>query len=316
MFTKEDMDQIVKRGSSVQTTEGQVERFRKGFPWMDIVAPATPEKGIEVLDDSQIEDAVAYISTASVDGRCKFVPASGAASRMFKDIFAGMDILASGEDTPENAAASKLAASIEKFAFYTEELFGKVEDSREFRLNVVEKVLTDKGLGYGSKPKGVIRFHKYEEKTKPSWLAVTVAVVSLAFAAWMVPGLWGAPLKAVSAFTPPMSTQHFNVREVQVEPDCTDFAEGVRMAEETGRPVLLDFTGYGCVNCRKMEASFWTTAWSSALPAYDSGGDSSARISLGWRRRKTRSSWIRFGIFPIGSGPGSKSCLRPRPIRP
>lgn len=162
MFTKEDMDQIVKRGSSVQTTEGQVERFRKGFPWMDIVAPATPEKGIEVLDDSQIEDAVAYISTASVDGRCKFVPASGAASRMFKDIFAGMDILASGEDTPENAAASKLAASIEKFAFYTEELFGKVEDSREFRLNVVEKVLTDKGLGYGSKPKGVIRFHKYE----------------------------------------------------------------------------------------------------------------------------------------------------------
>ncbi len=112
---------------------------------------------------------------------------------------------------------------------------------------------------------GVIRFHKYEEKTKPSWLAVTVAVVSLAFAAWMVPGLWGAPLKAVSAFTPPMSTQHFNVREVQVEPDCTDFAEGVRMAEETGRPVLLDFTGYGCVNCRKMEASVWTDPDVAAL---------------------------------------------------
>lgn len=162
MFAQEDISFIKKRGSSVSTVEAQVERFKKGFPWMKIVAPATPEKGIEVLGEDEIEEAVAYIGQAEVDGRCKFVPASGAASRMFKDIFAGMDVLASGEDTDPSSAASRLAASIDRFAFYTEELFGGLEDSREYRLNVVEKVLTDKGLGYGSKPKGVIRFHRYE----------------------------------------------------------------------------------------------------------------------------------------------------------
>ena len=162
MFTQEDVRFINQRGSSVQTVEAQVERFKKDFPWMEIVAPATPERGIEVLDEKAIEDAVAYIGQTEVDGCCKFVPASGAASRMFKDIFAGLDILASGNDTAPEAAASKLAASVDKFAFYTKELFGEVEDSREFRLNVAEKVLTDKGLGYGSKPKGVIRFHKYD----------------------------------------------------------------------------------------------------------------------------------------------------------
>lgn len=105
---------------------------------------------------------------------------------------------------------------------------------------------------------GVVRFHKWEEKSKPSWLAVGVAVISLAFAAWMVPGLWGSPLKAISAFTPPMATQHINVSKIQVEPDCTDYNEGIRLSKETGKPILLDFTGYGCVNCRKMEASVWT----------------------------------------------------------
>ena len=69
----------------------QVERFRKGFPWLDIVASATPERGIERLSEAQADEAVKYADTAETAGRCKFVPASGAASRMFKDIFAGMD---------------------------------------------------------------------------------------------------------------------------------------------------------------------------------------------------------------------------------
>lgn len=163
MFTNDDVRQITGRGTTVQAVESQVERFKKGFPWMDIVAPATPGRGIEVLDEDEIKDVTEYVGNTTVAGACKFVPASGAASRMFKDIFAGMATLESGQDLPADAPAARLAAAVDRFAFYTEELFGKVEDSREFRLNVAEKVLTDKGLGYGSKPKGVIRFHKYAD---------------------------------------------------------------------------------------------------------------------------------------------------------
>lgn len=163
MFTQSDIEFIEKRGSSARAVESQIEKFKSGFPWMDIAAPATPARGIEVLDEAGLESAVAYADTAEVAGKCKFVPASGAASRMFKDIFAGMATLESGEDIPADAAAARLAAAIDKFAFYTEEMFGAVSDSREYRLDVVEKVLTDAGLGYGSKPKGVIKFHKYAD---------------------------------------------------------------------------------------------------------------------------------------------------------
>ena len=83
-------------------------------------------------------------------------------------------------------------------------------------------------------------------------------IVSLAFAAWLVPGLWGAPLKAISAFTPPMSTQIFGHNDQTVEPQFTDYSEAIIAAESSGKPILVDFTGYGCVNCRKMEASVWT----------------------------------------------------------
>ncbi|MDO5442282.1 MAG: DUF4301 family protein [Bacteroidia bacterium] len=169
MFTQSDIEQITGRGSSVAEVASQVERFKKGFPWLDIVAPATPERGIEVLDEGALEEAAAYVSETPVDGKCKFVPASGAASRMFKDIFAGMDALASGNDLSPEAAAARLAASIEKFAFYTEEMFGIPQDSAEYRLDVARKVLTDEGLGYGSKPKGVIKFHKYENGARTAF---------------------------------------------------------------------------------------------------------------------------------------------------
>ena len=79
MFTKQDIAQIEQRGSSVQTVEEQVERFKKGFPWLKIVAPATPEKGIQVLDEAAVEAAVKYYEGAKINGKCKFVPASGAA---------------------------------------------------------------------------------------------------------------------------------------------------------------------------------------------------------------------------------------------
>ena len=83
-------------------------------------------------------------------------------------------------------------------------------------------------------------------------------LVSFAFAMYMVPGLWGAPCKAVSAFAPPMNTQDFNLNTKVVEAKYTDYEEGIAAAQAQGKPVLIDFTGFGCVNCRKMEAAVWT----------------------------------------------------------
>lgn len=83
-----------------------------------------------------------------------------------------------------------------------------------------------------------------------------MALISFSFAIYMVPGLWGAPLKAVSAFAPPMKTQDFNLAaEQEVKPMFTDYEEGMAYAKEHHLPVMIDFTGYGCVNCRKMEAA-------------------------------------------------------------
>lgn len=85
-----------------------------------------------------------------------------------------------------------------------------------------------------------------------------LALASFAFAMYMIPGLWGAPCKAVSAFAPPMNTQDFNLYENEVQAKFTDFDEGMAYAQAHHMPVMLDFTGYGCVNCRKMEAAVWT----------------------------------------------------------
>ena len=83
-------------------------------------------------------------------------------------------------------------------------------------------------------------------------------LISFAFAIYMIPGLWGAPCKAVSAFAPPMSTQDFNLNTKVVEARFTDYDQGMAAAAAEGKPVLIDFTGFGCVNCRKMEAAVWT----------------------------------------------------------
>lgn len=87
---------------------------------------------------------------------------------------------------------------------------------------------------------------------------IMLGLCSIAFAVYMLPGLWGAPCKAVSAFAPPVNTQDFNLNDKTVEAKYTDYETGMAAARAAGKPVLLDFTGYGCVNCRKMEASVWT----------------------------------------------------------
>ena len=88
--------------------------------------------------------------------------------------------------------------------------------------------------------------------------AIMLGLCSLAFAVYMIPGLWGAPCKAVSAFAPPINTQDFNLNTHTVEATYKDYEAGMAAAKAQGKPVLIDFTGFGCVNCRKMEAAVWT----------------------------------------------------------
>ena len=112
---------------------------------------------------------------------------------------------------------------------------------------------------------GKIKFPHDDDDTTVSVPRFFMALCSLAFAVYMVPGLWGAPLKTVSAFAPPMNTQDFNLYKNEVHAQFDDFDAGMEYARRNGKPVMLDFTGYGCVNCRKMELAVWTDSKVSKL---------------------------------------------------
>ena len=106
---------------------------------------------------------------------------------------------------------------------------------------------------------GKIKFsHDNDEENKVSVPRFFLALISLAFAVYMIPGLWGAPLKAVSAFAPPLNTQDFNLYNKEVHAKFDDYDAGMEYARKHKKPVMLDFTGHGCVNCRKMELAVWT----------------------------------------------------------
>ncbi|MBP5172898.1 MAG: DUF4301 family protein [Bacteroidales bacterium] len=137
------------------TQKEQIERFKEGFPSLNIVAAATVGRGIVRLDDKQLKEASDYCDTAEVAGKCKFVPASGAASRMFKDVFA---------HKPETI--EKLAENIEKFAFYDPAVFGKAPYDP---VKTADAMLEDHGLGYGTKPKGVLKFHRYPTEARTAF---------------------------------------------------------------------------------------------------------------------------------------------------
>ena len=134
------------------TQEEQIERFKEGFPSLKIVGAATIGRGIVKLSEEGLKQAAAYADTAEVHGKCKFVPASGAASRMFKDVFA---------HKPETI--EKLADNIEKFAFYDPAVFGKAPHDP---VATADALLGPEGLGYGSKPKGVLKFHRYADEVR------------------------------------------------------------------------------------------------------------------------------------------------------
>jgi len=105
---------------------------------------------------------------------------------------------------------------------------------------------------------GKITFPHDDKVEKTGITRFMLGVISLAFAVYMIPGLWGAPLKAISAFAPPTSTQDFSLFEGDVAAQVDDFEEGMKLGKQLNKPVLIDFSGHGCVNCRKMEAAVWT----------------------------------------------------------
>lgn len=107
---------------------------------------------------------------------------------------------------------------------------------------------------------GKIKFKHDDDSTHIGVTRFLLGLITLAFSVYMLPGLWGAPLKAISAFTPPMKTQDFNLYKNDVTAKFDDYDTGMAYAREHHKPVMLDFTGYGCVNCRKMEMAVWTDA--------------------------------------------------------
>lgn len=107
---------------------------------------------------------------------------------------------------------------------------------------------------------GLLRFKRQEDRVKPAKTEIALALLCFTFALYLVPGLKGEPLKAISAFAPPMTTQKNANEEKMLEADFKDYEAGLEYAAKVGKPVLLDFTGFGCVNCRKMEAVVWVDA--------------------------------------------------------
>ena len=105
---------------------------------------------------------------------------------------------------------------------------------------------------------GKIKFSHDSELKYVSVPRLFMAIISFAFAIYMIPGLWGAPLKSISAFAPPLYTQDFNLYKNEVHAAFDDYEAGMAYAKKVNKPVMIDFSGFGCVNCRKMEASVWT----------------------------------------------------------
>lgn len=106
---------------------------------------------------------------------------------------------------------------------------------------------------------GKVKFRSDQGSTEAMPVpCIVLGMISLAFTVYLIPGLWGAPCKAVSAFAPPINTQDFNLYHNEVEPKFKDYEQGMAAAAAEGKPVVVDFTGFGCVNCRKMEAAVWT----------------------------------------------------------
>lgn len=159
MFSDKDLKQIEKRGSELATVKQQIENFKTGFPYMTANRAATINDGIMRLDGSELRiHAALFDSQAPKLKLLKFVPASGAASRMFKDLFAAKDEGKFSRDTEQ------FFERLADFAFY--ESLVKVVENNNDKQEILEKLLTESGLDYGNLPKGLLEFHKYGETTR------------------------------------------------------------------------------------------------------------------------------------------------------
>ena len=155
MFSKEDLLQIEKHGLTLQAVERQIENFRNGFPYLKIVRAASAGDGVRVLDEDETQRAVARYETAAGGLRVvKFVPASGAATRMFKELFEFVN------EGRRGKGVETVLENLHRFAFWDElqEVLPKGADEREIIATII-----DTGLAYGHKPKGLVTFHAYAD---------------------------------------------------------------------------------------------------------------------------------------------------------
>lgn len=152
MLTQQQKQQISDRGISEEVFNCQLKNFETGFPYLNIAGAATPQKGIKVLD-GQAQEKEQKIAEKYNGNICKFVPASGAATRMFKDLFEASDKLGKGERLQEGSAAERFVKNIHTFPFFD-------------AAGILNLTLYSKGLNYGAMPKGLIQFHKYANENR------------------------------------------------------------------------------------------------------------------------------------------------------
>ena len=168
MFSQKDEKQIRDHGSSLAAVQHQIDNYRKGFPFLEIEEAATPGNGIIIPDNQSVEENIMRYDQKLAEGLkpIKFVPASGAASRMFKALFEAYEGCLKSDNQEEalagNPAARKFLVNKEKFAFYSDlNEFIESHNVTKSCLNWIDFLLNSRGLNYGSLPKGLLKFHKY-----------------------------------------------------------------------------------------------------------------------------------------------------------
>ncbi len=155
MFSQDDLQQIARHGLSPESVGRQIEHFRRGFPYLKVVRAASPGDGVTILDDGQADRAAArYDEAAGRLSVVKFVPASGAATRMFKELFEFVN------EGKRGKGIDTLLQHVEDFAFWPELRAVLPEGAGD---KAVVGAIVGEGLGYGSKPKGLVTFHAYPE---------------------------------------------------------------------------------------------------------------------------------------------------------
>ncbi|WP_163713145.1 DUF4301 family protein [Mangrovibacterium lignilyticum] len=175
MFTENDSAKIQERGSNPLTVKKQIENFITGFPFLQVIKPATVGDGIIQLNEHDTAESIRNFDEKTAEGTSllKFVPASGAASRMFKSLYEAMEKLTNGAPESEvksNKDIQYFFDNLKKFAFYAdlEKVAGKPPEELT-ALDVLSLVLTEKGLDYGNLPKGLLKFHNYPDDNRTSF---------------------------------------------------------------------------------------------------------------------------------------------------